>query len=43
LKKSIKHLIGVTLIKIAKGEKLVSIAKIAETEDESGIPEEEAE
>jgi hypothetical protein len=34
---------GVTLIKIAKGEKLVSIAKIAETEDESGIPEEEAE
>jgi DNA gyrase subunit A len=31
---------GVTLIKIAKGEKLVSIAKIAETEDESGIPEE---
>ncbi|CAB5495564.1 DNA gyrase subunit A (EC 5.99.1.3) [uncultured Gammaproteobacteria bacterium] len=34
---------GVTLIKIAKGEKLVSIAKIAETEDEGETPEEEVE
>jgi hypothetical protein len=28
---------------VMQTEKLVSIAKIAETEDESGIPEEEAE
>ncbi|CAC9629414.1 DNA gyrase subunit A (EC 5.99.1.3) [uncultured Gammaproteobacteria bacterium] len=33
---------GVTLIKIAKGEKLVSIAKIAETEDDE-TPEDETE
>jgi DNA gyrase subunit A len=34
---------GVTLIKIAKGEKLVSVAKIAETEDEEESAESEAE
>ena len=33
---------GVTLIKIAKGEKLVSVAKIAETEDDE-TPEDETE
>jgi DNA gyrase subunit A len=33
---------GVTLIKIAKGEKLVSVAKIAETEDDE-TPENETE
>jgi DNA gyrase subunit A len=33
---------GVTLINIAKGEKLVSVAKIAETEEEDAEGEEQA-
>jgi DNA gyrase subunit A len=33
---------GVTLINIAKGEKLVSVAKIAETEEEDSEGEEQA-